>query len=191
MTLMKDPERSGMQGEAEPLEEPAEIVLTSWDLLRMHPMNSEAEPVVYEIQGPPTSYVDLPLDWFTDEKGFLEPAQSAGAVRLTQRLLYRNFVMVGPTAEDVHNRAIEVMDTVRGELKRLHEVSFIWWRLYPKYEIEALPTHDEDGIPVKPRPARHKVRMRLGSMPGLSSRFWLELFKRVENISSEPLVPRG
>jgi hypothetical protein len=34
------------------------------------------------------------------------------------------------------------------------------------------------------------VRMRLGTMPALKTRFWLDLSLAVDNRSNEPLVPR-
>lgn len=181
MTLMKDPEQSWIKGE----ELVEEITITAGDLAKMAPSNRTADPMVYELVGPPQSYFELPLDWFSDMGGQLQPAAFPGAVRLIQRVHYQSFCLVGDTAEDVKGRATLVHAGVSAELKKHHEISYIWWRLHPKYELQGVDLLKGE------KPARHRVRMRLGTLPVLPTRFWLDLYKTVGNVSSEPLVPRG
>lgn len=191
MTLMKDPQCSWVR-EADTHEDQtaAEITITAAELAKMHPSNRTADPWVGELTGPPQAYVDLPLDWFSDMQGQIQPAEFPGAIRIIQRVNYQSFCLVGDTAEDVQARALLVHSSVTAELKAHHETSYIWWRLHPKYELQPeLPPAKSGCKAVKP--ARHRVRMRLGTMPALPYQFWLDLYKRVANVSSEPLVPRG
>lgn len=181
--------------ERKPLDDSAvdltEITITTQEVGQMYPSNRTADACVLELQGPPQSYFELPLDWFTDFQGQIQPAEFPGAIRMVQRVDYKSFCLVGDTAEDVQGRAIIVRGAVMTELKLRSELGYIWWRLYPKYELDT-PAPLEPGQTAKPlKPARHRVRLRLGTMPALSTRFWLDLSKQVENVSSEPLVPRG
>jgi len=186
MTLMKDPDQSWVKGiPAGDEEPPVEITLTAADLATMHPSNRLPEACVYELTGPPQSYFDLPLDWFSDMQGQIQPSEFPGAVRLIQRVNYQSFCLVGETAEDVQRRAMEVHSSVTAALKACSELSYIWWRLHPKYELQGV------DLLKCVKPARHRVRMRLGTLPALSTQFWLDLYKKVDNVSSEPLVPRG
>ncbi len=160
-----------------------QITVTSVELLKMSAGNSAHDAQVFELQGPPRAYFEVPLDWFATAEGELTPAQIPGAVRLIQRVHYVSFLMLGDDAADVQGRALKVLESVRAELKRVTEQGYIWWRLFPKYEVEDVATTS--------KPARHRVRMRLGTLPTLTTRFWLDLSKAVGNASSEPLVPRA
>ena len=163
-----------------------ETVITSAQIAGMAASNESPDPRVYELEGPAQPYFELPLDWHVNIDGELAPDHTPGAVRMVQRVHYVSFRMLGPDAESVRSAALEVMETVRRELRRQNEISFIWWRLYPKYETEQLTEADQR----KGKAARHKVRLRLGTLPTLPTRFWLDLSRAVTNISEEPLVPR-
>jgi hypothetical protein len=165
-----------------------EATITTADLATMYPSNHTDDAVVYELAGPPQAYFEFPLDWFIDEEGHVQPANFPGAIRLIQRIHYKSFCLVGDAAEDVMRRSDEVRHCVAIELKGRSQIGYIWWRLYPKYELEGSNPESTSVPPGKP--ARHKVRLRLGTLPALSTRFWLELSKKVGNTSSEPLVPR-
>ena len=192
MTLQKDPRSSWIRDVvlSAPAEEAKpETVITTADVATMYPSNRTADPFVYELAGPAQSYFELPLDWFSNMDGHLSPSDSPGAVRLIQRVHYKSFCFIGDTAENVQARAAECREAVSRELKASTQIGYIWWRLYPTYEMEQPDPDAQD-----PRPAallRHKVRMRLGTLPALPTRFWLGLSKDLGNISSEPLVPRG
>jgi hypothetical protein len=187
MTLMKD-QRSLWARDVVLSAPEDETTITTGDVATMFPSNHTDAAVVYELAGPAQSYFEFPLDWFIDQGGHIQPADFPGAIRLIQRVHYKSFSLIGTTAEDVQRRATEVEESVKSELKARSQIGYIWWRLYPKYEIEGC----SPGYPPLPpgKPARHKVRLRLGTLPALSTRFWLDLSKKVENISSEPLVPR-
>jgi hypothetical protein len=105
---------------------------------------------------------------------------------MVQRVWYKSFKMIGHSSEEVCELANRVRAEVAAELKRMGEIGYIWWRLYPEYKIEEL-TPEEIA---KGKAARHLVRMRLGTMPALKTRFWLDLSLAVDNRSNEPLVPR-
>jgi hypothetical protein len=179
---MKDPDRSWKFGTPAADEAVEPIVITSAELATMAPSNTSAEAIVFELTGPPQAYFELPLDWFINQQAEIGPEGGENSIRLIQRVWYKNFRMIGPTQENVTERALVVIEAVRNELKRLGEIGYIWWRLPPKYQTEP-------DAP-KGKPARHSVRLRLGTMPRLSTRFWLNLSKAVDNISSEPMVPR-
>lgn len=188
MTLMKDPRSSWIRDQVlqPPAEEaPVEMTITTAELAQMHPSNRTDEAVVYELLGPAQSYFELPMDWFIDADGHVQPATFPGAIRLIQNVHYKSFLLVGDSAEDVQTRALKVHEAVRTESKLRAQISYIWWRLYPKYELESLDGYDKN---ITKRPARHRVRMRLGTLPVLPTRFWLDLSKEVGNTSSEPLV---
>ena len=186
MTLMKDPEKSWVQERSAADEEtPVEITITAAELAKMHPSNRTPDPYVYELTGPPQSYFELPLDWFSDMQGQIQPSEFPGAVRIIQRVNYYSFCLVGDTAAEVQGRALEVRQSVTAALKERSELGYIWWRLYPKYELQGV------DLLKGTKPARHRVRMRLGTLPALSTQFWFDLYKKVDNVSSEPLVPRG
>lgn len=170
-----------------PEDEPAEeILVTTASLAGMATSNDRDEPVVYDLTGPQQAYFELPLDWHVSAEGELTPAEALGAVRLIQRVHYKSFRLVGPDADQVCERGMAVIAAVRTELKKAADVSFIWWRLHPKYQIEDLTPEDVK----KGRHARHSVRLRLGTLPSLPPRFWLDLSMLVNNVSSEPLVAR-
>lgn len=162
-----------------------DIVITAHELARMHASNRTPEPTVLEVLGPPQSYFEVPLDWFVNVNGEIGPCEMPGAVRLIQRIHYTNFMMLADTQDLVMSAARQVIDTVRAELNRITEMGYIWWRLHPKYELEDI------SLAPAGKPARHRIRMRLGTSPTLPTRFWLDLSKAVDNRSSEPLVPRG
>lgn len=180
MTPSKDPRYSW--AEETPVD--MDITVTSAQLATMYPSNRIAEACVYELEGPPQSYFEFPLDWFIDQDGHVQPSDFPGAIRLIQRVHYKSFCLVGDTSEDVMRRTEQAKAAVRTELKKQAEISYIWWRLYPKYELQGL------DLETGKKPARHRVRLRLGTLPVLPSRFWLDLSKAVDNVSSEPLVPR-
>jgi hypothetical protein len=137
------------------------------------------EPHVYELEGPPQSYFEIPLDWFANDNAEIEPGHSPGAVRLVQRVVYYNFGMIGDSVEDVQSRAQTIVDAVHAELNGTCEIGYLWWRKRPEFTVEQVRKLLGGKKP------RHKVRLRLGTSPSLPTAFWVKLSESVKNVSAE------
>lgn len=117
------------------------------------------EPVVVELDGPPTAYLEIPLDFWATPNGELEAENHPEAARLVQHIDYMNFRVADAV------RAQTVVTRVTARLKELGG-GYIWWRLRPKQTYEG-------------------VRLRLGTTPGLPAEWWKTLSLDVDNQSIE------
>jgi hypothetical protein len=122
------------------------------------------EPTIVELDGPPTAYFEIPLDYWATPNGELEPESHPEASRLIQRIVYINFKV--PNSAYVQS----LLARVNERLKELGG-GYIWWRLRP--------THTQDGA----------MRLRLGTTPQLPDAWWNRLSLDVGNGSLDNNVP--
>jgi hypothetical protein len=115
------------------------------------------EGVVIELDGPPTQYFEIPLDYYATPNGELEPEGHPDAVRLAMRVNYFQF-LVADTA-----RVRTIIARVTERLKDLGG-GYIWWG--------KRPTLTEDK----------RMRLRLGTTPQLPDLWWARLSADVGNI---------
>lgn len=114
------------------------------------------DATVIELDGPPVTYFELPLDYWATPNGELEASSHPEASRLVQTVAYINF---------------RVADTVRVQTilsrvnERLRELGggYIWWRRRP-VKTEAGDMH-----------------LRLGTTPQLPAAWWQRLSTDVGN----------
>lgn len=142
--------------------------------------DNSSEAHVYELDGPAQAYFEIPLDWFANANAEIEPGNSPGAVRLVQRVVYYNFMVLGDSENEVKQAVIDITGAVHVELRKTREISYIWWRKRPEYVVEQV----KKKFLGKKEP-RHKVRLRLGTCPSLPTSFWSALSLKVHNASSE------
>lgn len=164
------------------------LEINSGNLAAMLPNSAgEMERQVFELDGPQRAYFEIPLDWFANDNAEIEPGQSEGAVRLMQRVVYYSFQVLGDSQPEVSAKADTIVAWVRAELlKRCELDSFIWWRKRPDFTIETFKTPFNHS-----KPARHKVRLRLGTCPTLPTVFWKRISDDIGNISSDPVGDQG
>ena len=127
------------------------------------------EAYICELDGPPRSSFDVPLDYFTTANGEIEPESTAGAVRLTQHIEYVSYRVVGPTIADVVVKSEEFIEALRQTLKAKGG-GILWWRWRPRLE---------KGISGG-KPA-HKITLRVGTSPSLSYEHWACLLARFDD----------
>ncbi len=121
---------------------------------------------MFEVDGPPMAYFEIPLSYFVNSQGDLEHSNYPGAVRLVERITYRTFVRYADNAQSAHDQLHHTYDAILAELAALHKhqdgMFVIWWRLRPTV-AEA---------PEMPKEQRYRARMRLATSPDLPPPFW-------------------
>jgi hypothetical protein len=131
------------------------------------------EPFIIELDGPPMAFFEIPLDYWATPNGELEAEGHPQATRLTQRILYQNFVLVSPNVAQIRDGARIAVERVRTRLKELGG-GYIWWR--------KRPTEEKDGE------GHTRMRFRLGTTPELPIEWWRQVAKDVGNQSQDPLA---
>lgn len=115
-------------------------------------------PHIYELDGPPTAYFELPLDHWVTPNGEFEAEGHPDAVRLVQRVMYYSFrVADAPRAHTIVKRVKERLEALGG--------GYLWWR--------RRPMRSEDGF----------LYLRLGTLPELPAAWWQGLARDVESRS--------
>lgn len=169
-------------------EKPLVIEINSGNLAAMlpNPDNTWGQPHVYELDGPPQAYFEIPLDWFANDNAEIEPGASPGAVRLVQRVTYYSFQCIRDSQASCEQVSQDIVGAVHAELKRTLEIGYLWWRKRPEFKLEQV----RGLLGIKKVP-RNKVSLRLGTCPTLPTAFWKKLSDDVRNISSDPVGGQG
>lgn len=140
---------------------------------RLTSPNRAADDVnLYEIDGPPVAYFEIPLEHWVTANGELEPPGHPGAVRLGARIAYRSFSVA------TRDLADDVVDAVKKEVRALGG-GIIWWRKHITEEFNS-------GVP-----RLSKFRFRLATSPELPWEWWVSLGELVGNASSDISAPGG
>lgn len=105
------------------------------------------EPIVYELDGPPQAYFEIPLDYWATANGEIEPEGHPEVTRLSLRVHYMNFRVPDRVRADL------VIEQVKEKLRQLGG-GYIWWR--------RKPSECEDGT----------WYLRLGTSPALPPVWW-------------------
>jgi len=129
------------------------------------------EADILEIDAPRRAYFEIPI------RGESLGLANMGAddVAFIERICYQSFVLIGSTAEDVKARRDTILAAVRAEIAKCGG-GIIWWRKRPELIFEG----------TEPR-----VRMRLGTSPGMSAMFWQGLAVAVEDCRRRSLAEVG
>lgn len=143
--------------------------------MSIFPAQRLADPVtvdqhITELDGPPTAYFEIPLEYWATANGELEPAGHPESQRLVQRVEYKSFGV--PTLEIAN----DLVAAVRAELRKLGG-GYIWWRKRPAME-------SYDG-------GKTKWRLRLATSPELPWEWWVHLGDLAGNTSSDRTAPGG
>src|ERR1700675_1422915 len=107
-------------------------------------------PLIVELDGPPTPFFEIPLDYWANSNGELEAEDHPDVARLVQRVVYINFNVADALGVRV------VTDRVNAKLKELGG-GYIWWNLRPTMSREK------------------RMRLRLGTTPQLATAWWQRL----------------
>lgn len=167
-------------------DEAIEISTGSLAQMLPNPDNVWGKPHVYELEGPPQAYFEIPLDWFANDNAEIEPGHSDGAVRLVQRVTYYSFILLRDTEAECQAAANLITDGVRAEIGKHVDIGYLWWRKRPEFTLGEV----KKGLLGKKQP-KWKVWLRLGTCPTLPTHFWKTLSERMENISSDPVGGQG
>jgi hypothetical protein len=169
-------------------EKPLVIEINSGNLAAMlpNPDNTWCQPHVYELDGPPQAYFEIPLDWFANGNAEIEPGASPGAVRLVQRVIYYSFQCVRDSEASCQQVYQDIVGAVHKKLKATNEITYLWWRKRPTYSVEQVKK-----LLSRSKVPQHKVSLRLGTCPSLPTAFWKQLSDDVRNISSDPVGGQG
>lgn len=116
------------------------------------------EPAVIELDGPPTAYFEIPLDYFATPNGELEAEGHPEAARLVQNVVYQNFCVAD---------LVRVQTILARVSQRLKEIGggYLWWRHRPAYTTHVPP----------------RMHLRLGTSPTLPADWWQRLERDVDN----------
>lgn len=168
-------------------DKPQTIEINSGNLAAMLPnADGREERHIYELDGPPQAYFEIPLDWFANDNAEIEPGQSPGAVRLVQRVTYYSFQCIRDSEASCQQVSQDIVGAVHKELKRHVEIGYLWWRKRPEFKVEQV----RGLLGIKKVP-KTKVSLRLGTCPTLPTAFWKKLSEDVRNISSDPVIGLG